>query len=200
MTPRISLRHLTPLVLIAVTGCQSAKPISDDAARRRRGQPDVVETVSVSPPVASATTTQPAPQSTPTPTPKPTPRPTPQPTPKPAPPTTTTTPPATQTTSQTQSQPIETTPPPASTTPAVTATAPTEWWQQTPAPIEGRLRVVASGSGGSARDARQAAVDAGIAALAKLHGSTPDAPVFERTHVTRENDEYIAYVLVSCPR
>ncbi len=90
-------------------------------------------------------------------------------------------------TTRPQTQPV--TPPPASD----------DWWLRTPAAVPGRVRLVASATGQTLREARRAAVDQGIADLRLAVRGEPGGVVYELTSVQRDTPgRFRGYVLVSC--
>lgn len=71
----------------------------------------------------------------------------------------------------------------------------------TPSEIPGRIRIVASGVGANLREARQAAVESGLAQLRDRLGSEPEGIRYERTTVRPDGPGRLrGYVLVSCDK
>ncbi len=74
-----------------------------------------------------------------------------------------------------------------------------DWWLRTPAPEPGRVRLVASATGQTLREARRAAVDQGVEDLREAIGEEPRGVRFELTSVQRDTPgRFRGYVLVSC--
>lgn len=75
------------------------------------------------------------------------------------------------------------------------------WWASTPDEIPGRIRIVASGVGENLREARQAAVESGLAELRSRLGADPEGVTYERTTVQPAGSGRLrGYVLVSCAK
>lgn len=92
---------------------------------------------------------------------------------------------------------------PTETAPATGTTpsgdAETRWWLLTPVPVEGQLRVIASGSGAKLMDAREQAVNNARDLLARSLGRTPEDSTVERTAAEEQGGVYTAWVLISAP-
>ncbi len=74
-----------------------------------------------------------------------------------------------------------------------------EWWKVSPASTPGRIRIVASGVGSNLREAREAAVESGLAKLRASLGADPREVTYERTTVQPEGSGVLrGFVLVSC--
>ncbi|MEZ6241891.1 MAG: hypothetical protein R3B57_02510 [Phycisphaerales bacterium] len=83
--------------------------------------------------------------------------------------------------------------------PQATPTPPDDWWLHKPAPVPGRVRLVASATGQTLREARRAAVDEGLKQLREAVGEDPRDVQYELTSVQRDTPgQFRGYVLVSC--
>lgn len=78
-------------------------------------------------------------------------------------------------------------------------TPPDDWWLHKPAPVPGRIRLVATATGQTLREARRAAVDQGLEDLRQAAGEEPKDVQYELTSVQRDTPGlFRGYVLVSC--
>lgn len=77
--------------------------------------------------------------------------------------------------------------------------APGRWWERTPDPVAGRLRLVGVGSADSLLEARRLAVANARDLLARSLSEEPEEATVERTAAESADGVYTAWVLISAP-